>query len=75
VFPGVIDNAQSSDGVEWSAHHTVLSPGAPGAWDAHHLRSARVLDVNGTLTMWYEGEGAPGGTTQSTTAIGRATLE
>jgi predicted GH43/DUF377 family glycosyl hydrolase len=74
--PVEIDYAQSSDGIEWTAHRTVLGPGAAGAWDDHALRAARVLDERGAMTLWYEGEQvSPADSTRTTSAIGVAVFE
>jgi predicted GH43/DUF377 family glycosyl hydrolase len=70
VFPGVIDFAQSVDGIEWTAHRTVLSPGAPSSWDENAVRAPCVLDDGNRRRMWYEGEDATG-----SSAIGFATFE
>ncbi|UCE03071.1 MAG: hypothetical protein JSW67_02430, partial [Candidatus Latescibacterota bacterium] len=70
VFPGVIDFAQSVDGIDWTAHRTVLSPGVPSSWDENAVRAPCVLEDGSTRRMWYEGEDAGG-----SSAIGLATFE
>lgn len=72
VQPGVIDYAQSRDGIEWTAHRTVLSPGPAGAWDADVVKSASVLDDGVRLRMWYEGASKPGGGGSPSSSIGLA---
>lgn len=74
--PVEIDYAQSRDGIDWTAHRTVLQPGPAGAWDGYGLRAARVLDEGGTMTLWYEGEQvSPADSSQVTSAIGVAIFE
>lgn len=70
AFPGVIDYAQSSDGVQWTAHRSVLSRGAADAWDALAVTAPSVFDANGTAFLWYEGSREAG----TVSAIGLATL-
>ena len=76
AFPGVIDTAQSIDGVDWSSHRTVLSPGTAGAWDADAVGAPCVLGVGRGQRMWYEGWSGlmPGDPSQGTSAIGLATF-
>lgn len=56
--PGVIDLAQSADGIECTFTETALTPGPAGAWDARTLRSACVLATGSTARMWYAAEAA-----------------
>jgi predicted GH43/DUF377 family glycosyl hydrolase len=54
-FPGVIDFAQSRDGIDWTLNRLALSYDTAGGWDAGALRSVCVLDTSAGLRMWYEG--------------------
>jgi predicted GH43/DUF377 family glycosyl hydrolase len=76
AFPGVIDTAESIDGVVWGAQRTVLVPGPEDAWDADAVGAPCVLADAAGQRMWYEGwQGlVPGETTQGTSAIGLATF-
>ena len=58
--PGVIDLAQSPDGIECTFTETALAPGPPGAWDARTLRSACVLAQGSSARMWYAAEAEDG---------------
>jgi hypothetical protein len=47
--------ATSPDGAQWSRKGMVLPQGAAGAWDDGSADYAAVLQVGGTLKMWYSG--------------------
>ena len=74
VQPGVIDYAQSQDGIEWTSRRAILSPGRAGSWDAGAVKSASVVDDGASLRMWYEGAAVVDGNSDPVGAIGFATF-
>ena len=66
-----IGYATSSDGLSWTkyAQNPVMDLGGSGAWDDETVSSPCVLNVSGTLRMWY------GGYSGTNYAIGHATSD
>lgn len=60
AFPGVIDYAQSRDGIEWTLNRLALAPGPAESWDGEALRAACVLEEAAGTRMWYAGTSASG---------------
>jgi uncharacterized repeat protein (TIGR01451 family) len=61
----------STDGITWSAATTVLTPGAPGAWDDAGVYVDSVIYDGGVFKMWYTGRKTSPPPTKN--AIGYAT--
>ncbi|CAI5527577.1 unnamed protein product [Closterium sp. Naga37s-1] len=59
--PSCILLASSPNGLSWTRHGPILSPGAPGAWDAAGVGRRHVTVHAGVLAMWYAGVGGMGG--------------
>ncbi|CAI5948959.1 unnamed protein product [Closterium sp. NIES-65] len=58
--PSCVLLASSPNGLSWTRHGPILSPGAPGAWDAAGVGRRHVTVHGGVLAMWYEGVGGDG---------------
>ncbi|CAI7896377.1 unnamed protein product [Closterium sp. NIES-53] len=58
--PSYILLASSPNGLSWTRHGPILSPGPPGAWDAAGVGRRHVTVHGGVLAMWYEGVGGGG---------------
>jgi predicted GH43/DUF377 family glycosyl hydrolase len=68
---GSVGYAVSNDGINWTrpVATPVLSPGAPGSWDAATITAGPVIKVDGVYRMYYSGRTVQGGYT----SIGLAT--
>jgi len=50
--------ATSADGVNWTKHGAVLSPGGSGSLDEFGARCPVVITRNGQYELWYQGQGS-----------------